>query len=111
MYKSLLSVILLVFVSSVTASEVNPGKVTKVLTGPAYGSKVLISVEPKPTGLPECATNAWYDYAFDTTTEEGKAVLSLVLTAYTANKNIWIGGLNQCQQFNGVEDLKHILLK
>jgi hypothetical protein len=92
------------------ASEINPTQVTQVLAGPHYGNKVIITISNKPQSIPSCQTNPRYSYVFDASTESGKVTLSLVLTAYASGKNVWLGGLERCDLYSGIESLKHIVV-
>ncbi|TDF41957.1 hypothetical protein EYS14_03695 [Alteromonadaceae bacterium M269] len=78
------------------ASDANPTKITQVLVGPQYGNRVLITVSPKAPTVPGCQVSPWYDYSFDGSTESGKITLSVVMAAYAAQRNVWIGGKNTC---------------
>ncbi|KAB0468666.1 hypothetical protein F7Q91_22950 [Vibrio chagasii] len=110
--KKLNLILLVCLLPSLTlASEANPTKIKQVLSGPEYGKQVLITVDTNPSGLPECHTNQWYNYVFDGTTPEGQMTLSLVLTAYAAQKPVWVAGTNSCTIRGGVENLKHIVVK
>lgn len=97
------------FTSQVFASNVNPTKITKVLVGPAYGNNVFLTVSIKPSDAPNCQNNTRYSYVFDGTTEVGKMTLSVVLSAYASQKDVWLGGADNCVLHNGVESLKHIV--
>lgn len=109
MHKTPLLIIALICCGNALASSVRPTKITKILVGPNYGNTVFITTQNKPTARPECHTNPWYDFAFDGTTESGKMTLSVALAAYTAQKNLWVGGSDTCSIYGGVEDLNHIV--
>lgn len=91
------------------ASSVNPTKITKVLVGPDYGTKAFITVSTKPSAVPACQTGNIYDFVFDGATDTGKLTLGVMLAAYTAKQDVWIGGKDSCQLYGGVEDLAHIV--
>ena len=93
------------------ASEANLTKIKQVLSGPEFGKQVLITVDTNPSSLPECHTNQWYNYVFDGTTPEGQMTLSLVLTAYAAQKTVLVAGTNSCTIRGGIENLKYIIAK
>ncbi|USD33646.1 MULTISPECIES: hypothetical protein [Vibrio] len=93
------------------ASETSETTIKRVLSGPEFGKQVLITVDTNPSSLPECHTNQWYNYVFDGTTPEGQMTLSLVLTAYAAQKTVVVSGTNSCTLRGGVENLKYILAK
>ncbi|ESP94641.1 hypothetical protein [Pseudoalteromonas luteoviolacea] len=109
--KKLLLVVGLVVSHSGLASSVDPTKITQVLVGPNYGKNVILTVSNKPTNAPSCQTNANYSYVFDGTTEVGKMTLSVVLAAYAAQKDVWLGGTDTCTLYGGIENLKHIVAK
>jgi hypothetical protein len=96
---------------STYASNISTTKITRVLVGPHYGKNVILTISVKPTELPSCQTNTSYSYVFDGTTEEGKMTLSVVLAAYAAQKDVWLGGKNTCSLYGGIEDLAHIVAK
>ncbi|RYV04075.1 hypothetical protein SOPP22_01345 [Shewanella sp. OPT22] len=107
-------IILLFFVifiqTGAMASDTPNTKITRILVGPSYGTKVFLTISTKPTATPDCQINTGYNYVFDGSTETGKMMLSIALTAYTANKEVWLGGANKCSLFGNVEDLKHIVI-
>jgi len=93
------------------ASNISSTKITRVLVGPGYGKNVILTISAKPTALPSCQTNTSYNYVFDGSTDEGKMTLSVVLTAYASQKDVWLGGKNTCSLYSGIEDLYHIVAK
>lgn len=109
MKKQLLFLTGLLVCSNALGSDVRPTKIAKILVGASYGNTVFITTKDKPAARPECHTNRWYDFSFDGTTETGKMMLSVALAAYSAQKNVWVSGFNRCTQYNGVEDLNHIV--
>lgn len=104
-----LSLLLFTFFSAIcSASNYQNAKITKILVGPRYGNTVFLSLN-SPPNTSGCHTNQNYHYAFDGTTEQGKMYLSIALTAYTAQKSVFIAGYdNQCNNFKDVEDLYHL---
>jgi hypothetical protein len=98
-----------VMISSALASNVDPTQITRVLVGPNYGTKVILTISNKPAQVPACQTNLGYNYVFDASSEVGKITLSVVLTAYASGRNVWLGGSEQCDVYPGIETLKHIV--
>lgn len=76
-----------------------------VLAGAGYGNKMYIEIAPKPMTVPGCHTNSRYSYVFDPTTTVGKILLNIVLTAYGANRNIYLQGTDLCSLASDVESL------
>lgn len=102
--------ILAVFISNyASASSVSVTQITRVLVGPQYGNKVILAVSTKAADIPSCQTNSRYNYVFDGTTAVGKITLSVVLAAYAAQKDVWLGGGDNCSLHNVIESLKHIV--
>ncbi|PCK31969.1 hypothetical protein [Pseudoalteromonas piscicida] len=108
---SLFLFIFIIFSNLTFASSVNPTKITRILAGPGFGNNVMIAVSNKPKDAPSYQANAIYNYAFDGTTETGKMTLSLALAAYAAQKAVWLGGTATCTLYDGIENLKHIVVQ
>lgn len=81
-----LSILLLPALSN--ASDIRTTKIIQILVGPDYGKNVILTISPKPTELTSCQTDSGYNYVFDGTTDEGKMILSVVLAAYAAQKDV-----------------------
>ena len=102
-------ILLLFAICNVQASSVDPTKIVKVLAGPNYGNKVFLAIDPKPTNAPACQTNDKWNYVFDGSTEAGRIYLSIALSAYAANKDVWLKGDDSCTIYTNVEDLGYIV--
>ena len=48
------------------------------------------------TSPPTCHTNTLYDYVFDISTEQGKAIYSSLLAAYHSDTEIAVKGAGTC---------------
>ena len=59
-----------------------------------------------------CSPGAHWQYAFDSSTSEGKNILSLLVSAQMANKKVALGGLNSCAvtSTGESEDLRHVYI-
>lgn len=106
---------LLIFFSVLLASQsvyasTNNGKIIQILLGPNQGNKVFIVMDGSPVNA-SCHTNSGIHYVFDGGTESGKMTLSVVLSAYVAQKNVTAKGLDTCTLHSGVEDLANILIR
>ena len=99
--------------SSALASSSYTGKITGIHSGPNVGPITFIIVEGEKqvdVAVP-CDNNLWYTYAFDASTEAGKVTLTMAMTAYAANKTVYLGGLETCNLHSSVEDLRWIRLQ
>ena len=93
------------------ASSHVTAKIVQILSGPNYGNNIIIKIDKTPT-VSGCHTNQSYNYVFDGTTEQGQMYLSLVLSAHMAGRSVSIAGYgNRCNNYNGVEDLYHLIVK
>ena len=104
---------LIFFQSSAFASTVESTKIKSILAGQAYGDIVFLQIDPKPENIDaDCQKNAEFNFAFDPTTEIGKVTLSMVLTAYASQNDVYLDGWKICDTNHaGVEDVKQIWVK
>ena len=93
------------------AVSVGPTKIQEVLVGNNFGTKVFLELTNKPESNSSCNTNSRYTYVFDGSTESGKILFSAALTAYAAQKDIYLDGSNTCTLHENVENLNSIRLK
>jgi hypothetical protein len=101
-----------IYCNNASATTVDGTVVKSLLLGKVYGEKAFIEVGTKPTLTSgHCQTNGTYNYVLDISTELGRSILGLVLTAYAAKSNIYINGYDTCETFGGVEDLRQFELK
>jgi len=99
------------FIQPVFAGLTFTGKILSILTGPAYGSSVLIEVDGDSSGERGCLPNGNFDFGFDGSTENGKIYLSTLLTAYAAQKTVRLESTSTCSYFSTVPDLESIWVK
>ena len=94
------------------ASDVETAKIKSILAGKVYGNIVFLEISTKPN-LPDghCQTNPRWNYAFDPTTEIGKVTLSIALTAYASQRDVYLNGYDNCDVYPGVESLRQLLTK
>ncbi|TDF34643.1 hypothetical protein EYS14_23075 [Alteromonadaceae bacterium M269] len=92
------------------ALPVYRGTIDNILTGQVYQGNVLIQVDGTETNPATCQTHPNYDLVFDPTTEEGKAYLSIILTAQTTQRAVVLTGYDTCNAINGIQDLRSIQL-
>ncbi len=103
-------------ISCLAASSVDSAVISEVLSGPSQGGKVLLKVSPNPSSLIGCSAEigTTWNYVFDSSTDDGKNTLSMVLTAYASGKPVKLVGASECG-INGsphdVERLGAIILK
>ncbi|HEY0924136.1 hypothetical protein [Rheinheimera pacifica] len=103
-WKVFLYFIMFCSVSAFAGSGV--GKIQRIELGPLYNGKVFIIVEGVMEGQPACRQQDNYHFVFDAEAPGGAALLSAVLSAQVAQKNIHISGYNTCNIYSGVEDLR-----
>lgn len=106
-------VVLLFVQGSVFASTVDNTKIKSILAGQTYGNVVFLQIDPKPSTIDAtCQQNSQYNFAFDPTTEIGKVTLSMVLTAYASQNDVYLDGDKLCGTNSaGVEDVRQIWIK
>lgn len=75
------------------------GKITTVMMGSTYGNDVYIGVDRiagELSGTRPCDDSTNYDFAFDSSTDAGKGYLGMILTAYTAQKEVKLQSEETC---------------
>lgn len=102
--------VLLCFAFSGALAGTAQGTITKLHTGPVYGTVFFVTVSAASTSMPACKTNPYFSFAFDSGTPSGKNTLALLMLAYTAGKSVTISGENRCSQYGDTEDLRWVLL-
>ena len=110
--KKVFLILSLLLTFDASASAVNGAIIDQVLIGEVYGNMAFIRLKTKPT-LPEghCSTNSNYNYVFDISTQVGKATLSMVLSAYAAQKPVYANGYDVCTIYSNVENLRQLRLQ
>ncbi|WP_259238690.1 hypothetical protein [Rheinheimera pacifica] len=98
--------VFIAFFSTLTFAGSGVGKIQRIELGPMYNGKVFIIVEGVMEGQPTCRQQGNYHFVFDAEAPGGAALLSVVLSAQVAQKNIHISGYNTCNIYNGIEDLR-----
>ena len=70
----------------------------------------FIYVNVAPSGVPACATNttALQRFAFDLTTDAGKAMIAIVLTAYVNKSPLDIVGTDSCTVWSDTETVSYL---
>lgn len=86
------------------------GKITHIFSGPGFGSKVFIAIDTIVTNKPSCQANTLYAFSLDSETVGSDIWLSMLLTAYSTGKTVYLEGSNQCNLWSNIEDLKYIRL-
>ena len=106
--KLLLSLLLsMTFVEVNAADSSYTGKIESIHTSTSVGSVVFLILPNDQSNKANCATNTYYNYAFDSESPSGKAMLSIILGAFFSGKDVYIGGSGtDCTHYTGVEDLR-----
>jgi hypothetical protein len=84
------------------------GKVIQV-AGDA-GSPMVFLLSGTRTSTPTCATDGWFALPA-TSTDNGRALLSLILTAFAANKTVTVHGTGSCTAFSTREDVAWLIIE
>lgn len=87
------------------------GIIDKLELGPAYGSKVFISIKGDVAGQPACHSNTAYHFAFDIAEPGGEGLLSAALAAKASRQQVRVSGYAQCTRVVNVEDLRWLRLE
>ncbi len=104
-----MSLLIIMFSSSVIAGNAENVTITKFGVGPAYESLcgvscVTIKVTPQHSNFADCSTNiASWDFALDTSTETGKQAYAHLLSSHMSGKTISIYGKGVCIGGSGYE--------
>ncbi|TMP24475.1 hypothetical protein CWB99_22300 [Pseudoalteromonas rubra] len=93
------------------ATSNQTGKITSLLTGPIYGDKLFFNVDGTINNKPSCHTNEHFDYVLDISTPSGQAYMSLIMTAYAADKTVTVTGYDKCSIYIGVSNFRSINTK
>ncbi len=101
----------MLFSFSANATSTGATKIQEILVGNDFGTKVFLELTDKPSTPTSCNTNGRYTYVFDGSTELGKMMLSIALTAFAAQKDIVLGGNDICSLHSNVETLKSIRIQ
>ncbi len=90
--------LVLTFSLSTNASRIT-GKIENISISGFSGGKALILVKANGAvegSKPTCSTNTNYNFAFNGSTDEGKAMYSAILAAQSAGKEIYLNGSGSC---------------
>jgi hypothetical protein len=90
-------------------SSVWNAKITHIMQDAGYPEFMFIDIDKEPSNRPDCHTHPRYEYVVDLTTDFGKRVQSLVLSAYMASQNVHIlgAGDDDCN-VNNIEILRRL---
>jgi len=94
--------------ASPAAASDQQGKVIQVAGD--TGNPAVFLLSGTRTSMPSCATEGWW--ALPTaSTDQGKALLSLILTAFAANKTVTVHGSGACTAFSNREDVAWLIVE
>ncbi|WP_445365787.1 hypothetical protein ACJJJB_04195 [Microbulbifer sp. ANSA001] len=109
--------LLLIFLPTICLAEFTfTGKLSQIHTGPQYQGRIFVKVQGAPLGEVSCSTNTNYSFAFDginkdandSTNEEGKIYLSLLLSALAAQQTVTLKSSDDCTTYHNVADLRNL---
>lgn len=86
------------------------GVITKLHSGPAYGSLFFVTLSASATGIPPCKTNNAFQFVFDSATPAGRNTLAILMLAHAAGNKLTISGEGRCSLYGDTEDLRWVLL-
>lgn len=104
------TVVLALTTQAGSANALGGGVVVRV--GGVFGSpsSVYFAILPVPTGRAACNSNASYQFVFDPSTSEGKALYSALLTAKATGTNILVYGTGTCILGQAMEGVSYWIL-
>lgn len=89
------------------------GKIKEILAGPGHGGNLYIAVTgtvtPQVEGGSVCTTDPGQSFVVDTNNPLSTTWVSMLLTAYAADKDVYLQGTGSCS--GTVESLNQIRLK
>lgn len=89
------------------ASNAGAGTINTVIVNSQ--GKAFFTQTGSRSGQPSCATTEPNRWAFDVTTAKGQAMLALVLTAYSAGKQVTVNGIGSCPDWGDTETVDYIV--
>jgi hypothetical protein len=99
-------------IASVSTAGDMSGVIKEVHLGPVYGTTVFLRLEGAvTTPQPGCKVDSSYQFAFDSNTATGRALLAVALAAQVSAQPVKVNGYNQCTHFNTVEDLRWLSIQ
>ena len=110
MKKLIISMLMLLPIASHAGSTYS-GKILKLHKGLGLPNVVFMILASDPSNKISCSSHADYDYTFDVSTDDGKALMSMALIAYTAGRTVGLGGEGVCSSYSGTEDLRYLRLQ
>ncbi|MEY8200728.1 MAG: hypothetical protein RPS47_15945 [Colwellia sp.] len=112
-FKLFVSIFLLSSVTQANEPGNFTGKIKSILAGPGHGGSLYISVvgtvTPQVSGGVVCTTDPLHSFVIDTNNALSATWVSMLLTAYAADKYVYLQGTGICP--NTVESLNQIRLK
>jgi len=91
-----LALVNIIFSASIYAGAIGSGKVEMIGGQPHGQVSVYFGINPPPTNKAPCNTHSNYHFVFDPTTDGGKALYSMLLTAEASDKTIRVNGTGNC---------------
>lgn len=78
------------------ASATGTGKVSEIGGGGWGDNSIYFGLEPVPENRVPCNDHGQYQYIIDVSTEKGKALYSVLLAAWSTDKEIKVQGTGSC---------------
>lgn len=106
----LLLSVLCLFIGQNVHAGVYTGKIKEIMASTVYGNYAYLILHSAPLNPSSCQTNTTYRYAIDLSTDVGKTMFAMVMTAQASNKIMYIVGVDVCNQ-HGAEFIKQIHIR
>lgn len=97
--KTILFILMSMVVFSISAAEVKPAKISRIMMDQQYGQKLYVKLTPSPAKI-VCNTNSVWDFVLFSGSEVGEDMLSQMLIAYSEKKEIKILSNGKCDVNN-----------
>jgi predicted small integral membrane protein len=106
--KALIGVVALLSLNAV-ASDMRHATIQKMMVDTTHGDRLFIRATGTAGSFPGCSTNGSWQYVLPLDTELKKdTMMSLILTAYVAGKEVRLIGKDLCDSFSTIETLRRI---
>ncbi|WP_152569458.1 MULTISPECIES: hypothetical protein [Sphingomonas] len=107
MKKALLALYALTVSSPALAGTAGSGPPINVLV--TQGGPMLFDLPNNRSGAPACATQATR-FAIPSNTDWGKAMISIILSAQAAGKQVFINGTGNCSTWGDSEGVDYVMI-
>ncbi len=112
MIKKIIPLALLAFSTVVSASDTATGKITRIGGGMSGATpSIYFGLDSEPSNRPACSSHNVYYYVLDPTTDEGKSLYTLLLSAKSMGHKIAVNGTGNCALGQPMESVSFWILR